>query len=79
VAPRVEFDAVFTTAADFPAGALALEVGGVLAWEEEEPEELLPQAARVNDAMRAGRRNFRVTGIGLLWLSGRVDAGGPAM
>src|SRR6202035_2887697 len=78
VAPRVAFEAVFTSAVpaltaealDWEADVLALAV-----LEEEEPElyELLPQAARVSAAARLGRRHFAIGLIELLF--GRESCG----
>jgi hypothetical protein len=63
--PSVAFDAVFTTASPSRLeDVVALAGVLVLACEEElELLELLPHAANVSDATRAGARNFRAERI----------------
>jgi hypothetical protein len=62
VEPSVALEAVLTTAVD---EVDWLEDEEVLAPPEEEPvPELLPHAASVSDAARAGRRDFEIRRIG---------------
>jgi hypothetical protein len=78
VAPRVAFDAVFTSEDTPSLGAAVvvpatLEGAAAVAEEEEaDPLELLPQAARITDAKTAGTRIFRVGRIGTPWATLRI-------
>ncbi|MFZ1156117.1 MAG: hypothetical protein WAN93_14565 [Solirubrobacteraceae bacterium] len=78
VAPSVVFDAVLMRAALSPLDDGLVLAGGVALACEDEPEllELLPHAANVSDAIRAGARNLKAERIEkLLWSGNENDDG----